>query len=238
MRRNRLRWLTARPIAHRGLHDARARRPENSLAAFEAAIEARYAIECDVHISADGVPVVFHDDDLERLTGFPGAVRDLSAADLGRLRLLGTDEPIPTLDQMLTVVEGRVPVVIEMKHMPGRDAGLAFAVAEQLKRYHGPAAVMSFEPALVADIRAADPRLPRGLTAEGDWRTARRHFRAAFKLGVDFISYAIDDLPTPMPILARRVFGIPLICWTVRTREQYMKARRLTDQITFEGFRA
>src|SRR4029079_19525304 len=92
MKRNRLRWLTARPIAHRGYHDLRRGRPENTLAAFDAAIEARYAIECDLHISADGVPVVFHDDTLERLTGISGHVRDLTAAELRELRVAGTEE--------------------------------------------------------------------------------------------------------------------------------------------------
>ena len=125
VKRNRLRWLTARPIAHRGFHDLRRGRPENTLAAFDAAVEARYAIECDLHISADGVPVVFHDDELERLTGEPGAVRDRTAAELGDLRVAGTGEWIPTLDELLALVGGRVPLVIELKHVPGRDAGLA-----------------------------------------------------------------------------------------------------------------
>lgn len=236
MRRNRLRWLTARPIAHRGFHNARRGRPENTLAAFDAAVEAHYAIECDLHISADGVPIVFHDDDLQRLTGVPGEVRDLTAAELGDLRVLGTGEWIPTLDELLTLAAGRVPLVLELKHLPGRDAGLAWEVAERLKAYDGPAAIMSFEPALIAEVKAADPTLPRGLTAHGDWRTAVRHFKEMLNLGVDFISYSIDDLPTPMPVIARRLFGIPLICWTVRTPKQALKAQKWTDQITFEGF--
>src|SRR4051812_13377894 len=110
MKRNRLRWLTARPIAHRGYHDLRSGRPENTLAAFEAAASARYAIECDLHISADGVPIVFHDEQLERLTGERGAVRDKTAAELGDLHVAGTREWIPTLDELLTLVAGRVPL--------------------------------------------------------------------------------------------------------------------------------
>jgi glycerophosphoryl diester phosphodiesterase len=235
-KRDELRWLTARPIAHRGFHDIARGRPENSLAAFDAALKARYAVECDLHLSADSVPVVFHDDELTRLCDRSGCVRDLTAAELGDLRLSGTAEWIPTLDELLGVIEGRVPLVLELKHMKGRDAGLAWAVAERLKRYAGPTALMSFDRRLIADIRAADPQLPRGLTAAGDWRAAAYHFRNMRQLDVDFLSYCIDDLPTPMPILAHRVFGIPLITWTVRTPAQVKKAHAWSDQITFEGF--
>lgn len=210
--------------------------PENSLAAFDAAMKAHYAIECDLHLSADSIPVVFHDDDLSRLCGRAGGVRDCTAAALGDLRLSGTPEWIPTLDELLSLVEGRVPLVLELKHIKGRDAGLASEVAARVKRYDGPAALMSFDPALIADIRAADPSLPRGLTAAGDWRAAPFHLRTALRLGVNFISYRIDDLPTLMPLIARRIFGIPLICWTVRTPEQLRKAQAWSDQITFEGF--
>jgi glycerophosphoryl diester phosphodiesterase len=236
MKRGKLRWLTARPIAHRGLHDVARGRPENSLAAFDAATASRYAIECDVHLSADGIPIVFHDDNLTRLTAHPGSVRDRTAAELGNLRIAGTREWIPTLDEVLDLVEGRVPLVLELKHMPGRDAGLAWTVIERLKRYDGAAALMSFDHALIADARAAGPHLPRGLVASGNWRAGSEHFKAALRLGADFISYCIDDLPTPMPILARRLLGVPLICWTVRNPEQLSKAKRWTDQITFEGF--
>ncbi len=237
-KRDELRWLTARPIAHRGFHDVGRGRPENSLAAFDAAVKAHYAVECDLHLSADSVPVVFHDDELTRLCGRPGCVRDLTAAELGDLRLAGTPEWIPTLDELLGVVEGRVPLVLELKHMRGRDAGLAWAVVERLKRYAGPAALMSFDRALIADIRAADPQLPRGLTASGDWRVAAWHLKNMIKLGVDFVAYCVDDLPTPMPILARRAFGVPVITWTVRTPAPAKKARAWSDQITFEGFAA
>jgi glycerophosphoryl diester phosphodiesterase len=228
--------LTARPIAHRGLHDIARGRPENSLAAFDAAVGAHYAIECDLHLAADSVPVIFHDAELRRLTASDGHVRDLTSAALGNLRIAGTPEWIPTLDELLRLVEGRVPLVLELKHVAGRDAGLAWEVVERLRRYPGPAALMSFEQALIADVKAADPSLPRGLVAQGDWRCAGAHFRAALRLGVNFISYSIDDLPTPMPIITRRLLGIPLICWTVRFPEQRRKAEALTDQITFEGF--
>jgi glycerophosphoryl diester phosphodiesterase len=236
VKRDRLRWLTARPIAHRGLHSLGEGRPENTLAAFETAVKAGYGIECDVHVSSDGVPVVFHDDGLERLTGERGCVRDLTAHELADIRVCGTSECIPTLDELLALVEGRVPLLIELKHIRRRDAGLAWGVAERLKRYAGPAAAMSFRASLIRELRAADPHLVRGLTAAGNWRTGPHHLRNLVRLNVDFVSYGIDDLPTPVPIFARRWLRLPLICWTVRTPAQLRRARAWTDQITFEGF--
>ncbi len=233
-----MRWLTARPIAHRGFHDLARGRPENSLPAFEAAVASGYAIECDLHPAADGVPVVFHDGDLGRLTGETGCVRDRTAAELRRRTLLGTQERIPSLDELLELTGGRVPLVIELKHMPGRDAGFARTVVERVRRYHGPAALMSFDHSLIADVRAAAPELPCGLTAEGDWRTGPDHLRAVLRLGVDFISYRLRDLPTPVPLFARRVLRIPLISWTIRDPAEVPRARAWTDQITFEGFPA
>lgn len=229
-------WLTARPIAHRGYHDLPAGRPENSLAAFAAAIEANYAIECDLHPSSDGVPMVFHDRRLRRMTGRRGHVRGRSAAELARLPLQGTDERIPTLDEMLRLVDGRVPLVIELKHVAGRDVGFAAAVVDRLRRYAGPAALMSFDAALIADVKAAGPEVPRGLTAEGDIRTTLKHLSTIVGLGVNFVSYNVDHLPTAAPTIAQKVFRLPLISWTVQTPAQLRKAQQWSDQITFEGF--
>ena len=236
MSRKPLRWLTARPIAHRGLHDLSQGRPENSLAAFEAAVASGYAIECDLHPAADGIAMVFHDDDLDRLTDAEGPLRDRTAEELGRIQILRTGEHIPRLDELLDLVRGRVPLVIELKHVEGRDAGFAAAVVARLKSYDGPAALMSFDPGLIGDIKAADPEMPRGLTAMGDRREAGAHLKTIASIGVDFVSYRIEDLPTPAPIFARRVLGIPLISWTIRTPEQRRKAAIWSDQITFEGF--
>jgi glycerophosphoryl diester phosphodiesterase len=202
-RRDDLRWLIGRPIAH---------------------------------LSADGIPVVFHDDELDRLAGVSGSVRDRTAAQLGDLRLLGTKEWIPTLDELLKLVEGRVPLVIELKHVPGRDGGLALAVLERMRRYGGPAALMSFDPGLLSALKSARAHLPCGLVAEGDWRCAVRHLRTVRRLDLDFISYRIGDLPTLMPWVAWRFLGLAVICWTVRTPEERARAERWTDQITFEGF--
>jgi glycerophosphoryl diester phosphodiesterase len=234
--RDGLTWLTALPIAHRGFHDKSDGRPENSMAAFRAAIAGPYAIECDLQISADGVPMVFHDDDLERMTGQKGNIRDWPAAKLSGLKLAATAEPIPTLADLLNGTNGEVPLILELKAQPGRDEGFAAAVCDLLKHYAGPVAVMSFDPDLIADLRDAAPGLPRGLTAEGNWRWCARILQAVLRLNVHFISYSISDLPTPAPLIARYLMGMPLICWTVRTDADRRRAKRWTDQITFEGF--
>jgi glycerophosphoryl diester phosphodiesterase len=231
-------WLTTRPIAHRGFHDLAAGRPENSLAAFRAAIEAGYAIECDLHPTADHALVVFHDETLQRMTGRPGATRDLTGRELGQLQLGGTAECIPDFGALLSLTEGRVPLVVELKHSEGRDAGFAALVVHALKGYSGRVALMSFDPGILADLRAVAPDIPRGWIGEGGDPTNLDHLNAITALEVDFVSYNIDHLPTAATTFAREALGLPLICWTVATRAQREKADLWTDQITFETFAA
>ncbi|HSG95168.1 MAG TPA: glycerophosphodiester phosphodiesterase family protein [Afifellaceae bacterium] len=235
-----LSWLTLRPIAHRGLHDmadANPRKPENTLAAIQAAVENDYAIECDLQISADGVPVVFHDDMLDRLTGETGPVRGRTAAELARIEVLNSGETIPRLSVMLEQVAGAVPLVIELKSIAGKNGGFAQAVADDLRNYAGPVAVMSFDTVLAAEVMAAAPGLPVGLVAEGGLSGLIRHLAAIIRHGFHFVSYSLTDLPTAAPLIARWLLGLPLICWTARTPAGARKAKRWTDQMTFEGIR-
>lgn len=208
------------------------------MAAFKAAIAGNYAIECDLQPSGDGIPMVFHDDDLGRMTGASGNIRDKPASELAELRLAGTGETIPELPDLLAETAGRAPLVLELKSQHDRDQGFAQAVAVMLKDYEGPVAVMSFEPDLIADLREAAPGLARGLVAEGNWRWLWAFTKAVLRQNVHFISYSIADLPTPAPLLAHYLLRLPLICWTVRTEADRRKALRWTDQITFEGFKA
>ena len=238
MRGKDLGWLTAQPIAHRGYHDLRAGRPENSLAAFRAAIAAGYAIECDLHPAADGEVVVFHDATLERMTGQPGATRDLTADALGDLQLGGTAECIPRLKALLSLTDGRVPLVVELKQSEGRDTGFADLVVQALRGYSGKVALMSFDPGILSDVRVADPEVPRGWIGESGAATDLDHLNAITALDVDFISYNIDHLPTATTTFAREALGLPLICWTVATQAQRDKAKLRADQITFETFAA
>ncbi len=240
-------WLTARPIAHRGYHDRSARRIENTLPAAEAAIARNFAIECDLQPTADGRVVVFHDDALHRLSEATGPVGTRTLAELRMVRLHDTDAGIPTLEELLDLVDGRVPLIIELKSRWNGDRRLEQAVAPILADYSGPAAVMSFDPMSMVAMRRLAPTLPRGMTAdefrsssgEGheSWpvRFALRHLLAAAIVWPHFVSFGIDALPASAPLMLRHV-GIPLICWTIRTPADRQKARDYTDQITFEGF--
>ena len=245
--RDGLTWLTALPIAHRGLHDKAAGRPENSMAAFRAAMEGNYAIECDLQPSADGLPMVFHDDLLERMTGSAGNIRDRSAQDLRDLRLAGTPEPIPTLADLLAETAGKVPLILELKSQPGRDDGFAQAVTGLLSDYAGPVAVMSFDPLALREIRRLAPHLPRGLVAGRfvsneehsvpvRYRFAYRHLLAACVVLPHFIAYDVSGLPASAPLMVRHAFGLPLLTWTVKTRDERDVASRWADQMIFEGF--
>ncbi len=240
-------WLTARPIAHRGYHDRAAGRIENTLPAAEAAIAHNFAIECDLQPTADGRVVVFHDDELDRLTTGTGPVRTRTLADLKAVPLRDSTARIPTLEELLDLVDGRVPLVIELKSRWDGDRRLERTVAPILADYSGSAAVMSFDPRSMIAMRQLAPSLPRGMIADrfaggDDWghlsrpaRFALRHLLAASVVWPHFVSFGIDDLPANAPLLLRHL-GLPLITWTVRTPADWEKARAYTDQITFEGF--
>lgn len=229
-------WLTARPIAHRGFHDLNDKRWENTLSAFSAAIERGYAIECDVHLSADGVPIVIHDDDLRRLTGTEGFVWQRTAAEMAQLRVGGTDDHPPTLRELLDLVDGRVPLVVEIKGTPGHDAGLVKAVGRLLKRYEGQVAIMSFDHWLIREFETEAPGIPGGLTAYG---TANHETEAHFSMlahGIAFTSYAAGDLPNRFVSFVREKLGMPVITWTIRDQPAIDLTFRYADQMTFEGF--
>ena len=152
--------LTKQPIAHRGYHDMNKAIWENTLSAFSRAVEAGYAIECDLQYAADGVPVVFHDDDLQRLCNIPGDVRERTSAELALLSVGGTRDKVPTLRQLLDLVQGRVPLVIELKGRKGDDDGFAAAVLDTLEGYKGPVALMSFDHWLLKDLKELDCPTP------------------------------------------------------------------------------
>ncbi|MEO5322748.1 glycerophosphodiester phosphodiesterase [Mesorhizobium sp. CC13] len=231
-----LAWLTARPIAHRGLHDLNKQCWENTLSAFERAAQRGYAIECDVHLTADGDVVVFHDNALDRLTGTEGYVWQRTAAELGALRIGGTADHVPTLHELLRLVDGRVPLVIELKGIPGKDDGLVAKVGAALRDYHGKAAIMSFDHWLIRDFARHAPGIPGGLTA---WGEKDHELEAHFSMlahGISFVSYAVDHLPNRFVGFVRGRLGMPVITWTVRDRNAVERTFAHADQMTFEGF--
>jgi glycerophosphoryl diester phosphodiesterase len=230
-----LSWLTERPIAHRGLHDQNKAVWENTSTAFRRAIEHGYAIECDLQYVSDGRPVVFHDDDLERLCNIKGDVRLMTSGELGLLSIGGTADKIPTLRQLLSLTAGRVPLVIELKGREHDDDGFADAVLETLESYDGAVALMSFDVWLLKDLKGLDCRWPVGLTAEGVKPVDFVKHREAMSLGLDFISYNVMHLPNEF-IASERSRMIPIITWTVTNEALAAHTYAHANQITFEGF--
>ena len=239
-------WLTDRPIAHRGWHDAAAGRLENTLGAAEAAMTRGFGIECDVQLSADGEAVVFHDERLERLTEGRGEVGALDVATLKALPLRASAEHIPTLPDLLRRIGGRVPLVCEIKSRFDGDMRLTDRVAALAAEYPGPLALKSFDPSPIARLRSAGCALPLGIVAEAGYDDPYFHAMSAEQkrscaawLHVeetrpDFLSWHVNDLPHAVPSLLRFA-GLPILVWTVRTDAQKALARRFADQIVFEG---
>ncbi len=248
-------WLTSRPIAHRGLHDVSSGAIENSPSAARAAIEAGYAIECDVQISRDGEAMVFHDYALERLTARAGRVDSLDAADLRGIELPGSRDRVPTLPGFLAAIAGRTPLVCEIKSRFDGDVRLAERVAACARDYAGPLAIKSFDPEIMAFLRANRARLglsstPLGVVAQADYddpgdewaglsperRRALSQFLHWPETRPDFLSWSARDLPAATPLLCRRALGLPVITWTIRSPSQWEAARDWADQMVFERF--
>lgn len=228
-------FLKAQPVAHRGYHDMNNAIWENTISAFQRAIDNGYAIECDLQYTADGVPVVFHDDDMKRLCGVEGDIRLKTVGELGLFSIGNTADRIPSLSQLLRLVKGRVPLVLELKGRQGDDGGFADAVVETLESYTGPVALMSFDHWLLKDLKALESRFPLGLTAEGAQPESFALHREAMALGLDFISYYYGNLPNPF-ITAERERGTTILTWTVRDEAAADHTFLHADQMTFEGF--
>ncbi len=237
------------PVAHRALHDRAAGRPENSRAAVRAAVAAGYGIEIDVQLSSDGQAMVFHDDTLDRLTAENGPVRARNAADLGAIRLTDAADGIPTLPEVLALVGGRVPLLIEVKDQTGDLSPgvgpLERAVATALAGYGGPVAVMSFNPHSVATLANLAPDVPRGLTTmtfdaeEWGLTGARAAELSAIpdydRVGASFVSHHWKHLgDRRIAELASQGAGI--LCWTIRSAADEAVARAVAHNVTFEGY--
>ena len=239
------------PIAHRGLHDRAKGVIENSASAFEAAIAGGFAIECDVQLTADGIQVIFHDDDMKRLLGRDGLVADVQSTDILAATLLDSaagDRPQKFSD-FLAQIAGRALLQIELKAQ--RDAHgtqlLARSVAELLKSYDGPVTIESFDPKLLTSIRQFGFSGPRGIITydydRKDWdgtlsdeqRYTLRHLLHWHETQFDFISCHQEALELPA-ILFWRALGKPVTAWTIRSQAEADKAKPHVDQIVFEGF--
>lgn len=242
-------WLTARPIAHRGLHLAGEGRLENTISAIAAAAERGFGIEIDVHICAAGHVYAFHDFTLDRLTEGKGPTAALTLTELQAIPFRATADRIPSLREVLDVVAGRVPLVIEVKSdFRGRKTALVGGIAETLETYRGPVAVMSFDPTIVEDFAAVAPTITRGIVAddassEHDYGHLSAETRAEMRtLGhlprskAQFVAYWVKLLPNEVSRRVREELKLPLLTWTVRTPQDRAVAAAHADQMIFEGF--
>ena len=233
------------PVAHRGLW-TRGGAPENSLAAFQAACEAGYGVELDVHLSSDGEAMVFHDDDLKRMTGVEGKLRDRTAADLAELSLKGTDEKIPTLRETLALIGRRAMVHIELKTPYGEVGPLEQRVHELLIDHAGPTCVIGFNPYSHAWFADRFPGVLRGLDsydykqAPGMNEAQRESFARLEHVSIarpHFLALHIGMLPDERAAKFREE-GMPVVAWTVREPEQWHAVKDYCDNLIFEGFEA
>lgn len=234
-----LNWLLATPVAHRGLHDDVF--PENSIPAFRAAIEHGFTIEIDVHLSKDGHLVVFHDDNLKRVCGVDKKVAKCTLAELKSMKLKGTENDIPTFDEFLSLVDGKVGILCEIKGLNPYDNSISAAVCERLRTYTGKIALQSFNYGAVRYCRR-NTDLPCGQLCT--WRnpsaTGRSHLTDFMgKLWVNklskphFIAYDVRDIEdNPYIVNARK--KLPVITWTVNSAEKLERAEKFADNIIFE----
>ena len=250
-----------KPIAHRGLHGparvgAARGLVENTMPAFEAALAKGYGIECDLRPAAEGLPLVFHDETLDRLVEGSGPVARLGKADLARLRYRGAGGVrISTFAELLDMVAGRVPLLVEIKsEWEPPDAAFLGQIAALSKAYRGPLALMSFDPAMMTGLAELAPAVPRGLVSglyrrepDDDWWADKLDAERAFRLShlleagpvkPSFHAYHVKALPTPVTRYVREVQGLPLFTWTVRSEEDRRTAAQWADAPIFEGFEA
>lgn len=242
----------ARPITHRALHDRKVGRVENSIASVKAAIAAGYGIEIDVQLTSDGQAMVFHDDLLDRLTGETGPVRNRTRAELEAIPLTSDGGTIPAFDTVLDLVAGQVPLLIEIKDQDGamgRNIGpLEEATCNALATYKGDVALMSFNPHAVAACAKLAPNIPRGITTSSYqaqfWPEVPEQVRDTLRdipdydrVGACFISHESTDLDRPR-VAALKSQGAHIFCWTIRSAKAEADARRIVDNVTFEGYLA
>ena len=233
--------------AHRGLHDNNSDAPENSMAAFRKAVDAGYGIELDIQLSADKVPMVFHDADMERMCGAEGKVWDYTCEELQQMKLFGTEETIPTLAETLALIDGQVPILVEYK-MDKVDTDVCAYSHELLKDYEGAYAVQSFHPFALFWYRQNAKDVPRGILSKnflrdkeetGEEATIIDFLTTNLLLNVigypDFIAYDCIDADY-FALKLTRLMGAPTSTWTLKSPADYESVKGQFDLYTFEGF--
>ena len=246
-RRNAPGWekLLGWRYAHRGWHDKPAI-PENSLAAFRRALDKGWGAELDVHLLKDGTLAVFHDSDLRRCAGETGDIEDLDRAGLRCLRLEGTEEPVPLFDEVLTLFQGKAPLIIELKSHKGNHKALTEAVIARLDSYRGDYCVESFDPRVLMVLRKERPKILRGQLSmdfrpggeplPGWQRFALRNLLMNCLTVPDFIAYRFEDRQRLALKLCRRVWGVKEASWTIRSMDDLLSAEKAGSMPIFECF--
>lgn len=228
-----------RQVAHRGLHDRELGIPENSLPAFARAVEQGKAIELDLHATADNRLVVLHDFQLKRMTGVPGIVEEWTLEDLRKLRLQGTDAQIPTLDEVLELVNGRVPLLLEIKSERLGEVGrLEPVLMKRLASYQGEFILEAFNPEVLVWLHRHAPQYIRGQLGNLDdenkqFKFYSRHLMFNPLSRPDFIAFDIQKIDYKLRLACRK-HGLPLLGWTIRTETELKKADRLCDGVIYE----
>ncbi len=242
-----LSFITRLPITHRGLHDDSKNIVENSRGAVIAAIEHGYAIEIDVQLTKDNKSLVFHDKTLDRMVDKTGNLTDFTLAELQEFCYKANGEKLISVAQLLEIVNGQVPLIIEVKSISNNVGPLEKHIADLLKNYKGEVCVMSFNPYTVREFKKIAPDIIRGIVAQHNmlpkyWPKTNGIVRFIFKnllhwflLKPDFISYHVYDLPK-ISVKIARYFNVPVITWTVKTPKDAEYSAKYADQITFEGF--
>lgn len=230
-----------RNIAHRGLYSADQSVPENSLTAFRRAVESGYGVELDVHITADGALAVFHDDDLGRMCGVGGKPEDKTWTELAALRLAGSEETIPTLGEVLTVVGGKTPIILELKR-GSRNTALCEGVYASLRDYAGDVCIESFDPFIVRWWRKNAPDRLRGQLS-ANYREMKKGTSGinAFLLSrlltnclarPQFIAYGLCERK-PLTVRLCERMGVMRVAWTSHDE----RAEAVNDAVIFEHYR-
>lgn len=243
MTTNKTDWLKSKPIAHRGLHSNDNIVPENSLKAFERAVEEKYPIELDVYLLTDNKIAVFHDDSLMRMCGYDVLIQNLTSKQLNEYQLLNSSEKIPLLDEVFALVQGQVPILIEIKDQK-RKKEVQQILFEAINLYQGEIAIQSFNPFLLKWFVRHAPSIPRGQLSS-DFKNEKmnlivkkllKHFLLNFISRPHFIAYDIQDMPNNT-VQKLRNRGLPVLCWTIKKASDYAQVLPFCDNIIFEGFK-
>ena len=232
-------------FAHRGYYE-KGVVPENSLPAFRRAVERGWGIELDVHLLKDGTLAVLHDSDLARMTGAEGVVEDLDLAGLMQLRLDGTEEQIPTFNQVLQVVNGKTPLIIELKTTAENREALVKTICERLDRYDGTYCIESFDPKAIAVLAELRPEVCRGVLARNflkepfglklPQQILATNMNFNFQAQPDFVAYNFADRALMSNQVCQKLWGVQSVSWTIRSREELDECEREGSIPIFEGF--